>query len=137
MSAMCGKKVWFEVKNGSCVAKEDARSSGALGDEIPVENTISGIVVRGVVKGAGSVIFDANGTAVCGHGNPGMATAGMGDVLSGVTAGCVAQDIERCGAMVRAAVLMHSRAADLATAEVGERSLVATDVIRMLPKVLK
>ena len=45
----------------------------------------------GVLKGDGSVVFDQVGAAVCAHGNPGMATAGMGDVLSGVLGGLLAE----------------------------------------------
>jgi NAD(P)H-hydrate epimerase len=89
-----------------------------------------------VLKGAGSLIAaQQSGAAdllgVCGHGNPGMATAGMGDVLSGVIGGCLAQGLEPARAAVTGTCL-HSYAADLAAREVGQRSLLATDLLPCL-----
>ena len=103
----------------------------------------------GVLKGAGSLIFDgpadensAPALAVCGHGNAGMATAGMGDVLSGVVAGLwaaalVGKDHEQTLAGIRyqaiaQGVTLHSAAADRATDTTGQRSLLATDVTATL-----
>ncbi len=98
----------------------------------------------GVLKGAGSVIFDKAGTGICAHGNPGMATAGMGDVLSGVLGGLLAElasqgslDQALCFARLQAAVTLHSAAADLAAERLGERSLLATDVTRALRELLR
>ncbi len=105
---------------------------------------------HGVLKGAGSIVFDAAGQrlCVCAHGNPGMATAGMGDVLSGVLGGILGgivagtdtqvQSASRADmyAATSAAVALHSAAADHAALGVGMRSLVATDVISALPQVL-
>ena len=84
-----------------------------------------------VLKGAGSIVTDQRGHLfVCPEGNPGMSTGGMGDVLTGVIAGLVAQgtDIEIA---TQAGVLMHARAADLA-AEFGERGMMATDLMPYL-----
>ena len=91
----------------------------------------------GVVKGPGSVVFGHKKISICEHGNPGMATAGMGDVLSGVIGGFVVQrsiDFETC---LEIAVLLHSAAADQAVKDFGQRSLMATDVIRFLPRVMQ
>ncbi len=85
-----------------------------------------------VLKGAGTVIkSEANDVHLCNAGNPGMATGGMGDVLSGVIGSLVAQglsliDAANCG------VLLHSTAADVAAELAGERGLLATDVIAEL-----
>lgn len=73
---------------------------------------------------------------ICGHGNPGMASAGMGDVLSGVVAGCLAQGLEPAAAAVMGTCL-HSYAADLAAAETGQRSLLATDLLPQLITALR
>ena len=84
-----------------------------------------------VLKGAGSIVCPDQGPpAICRHGNPGMATGGMGDVLTGVIAGLVAQ---RCapGLAAAAGVHVHARAGDRA-ARSGERGLIATDVIAEL-----
>jgi NAD(P)H-hydrate repair Nnr-like enzyme with NAD(P)H-hydrate dehydratase domain len=68
-------------------------------------------------------------------GNPGMATAGMGDVLTGVIAAFVAQGLAPFDAAC-AAVFVHGLAADLAHARVGTLSLVAGDVTATLPQAL-
>jgi NAD(P)H-hydrate epimerase len=81
-----------------------------------------------ILKGAGSIVLsEATMPAICDLGNPGMAVAGMGDVLTGVTAGIAAQ----CGDLplaAAAAVYAHADAGDRA-ARVGERGLLASDVI--------
>jgi len=91
----------------------------------------------GVVKGPGSVVFGREKISICEHGNPGMAAAGMGDVLSGIIGGFVAQKAVDIDACLEIAVLLHSAAADEAANELGQRSLMATDVIKFLPKVLQ
>lgn len=86
---------------------------------------------KGVValKGAGSLV-KGNGEQIkiCQAGNPGMATGGMGDVLTGVIAGLIAQGLSvQEGA--EAGVLIHSMAGDLAAKEGGERGLLPTDLM--------
>jgi ADP-dependent NAD(P)H-hydrate dehydratase / NAD(P)H-hydrate epimerase len=84
-----------------------------------------------VLKGAGTLIgAHARISGLCDRGNPGMATAGMGDVLTGATAGVLSQ----CGdpwRAARVAVLAHAMSAD-AVARGGERGLLAGDVVREL-----
>ena len=85
------------------------------------------------MKGAPSVTFGAAGRAIINStGNPGLATAGSGDVLTGIIASLRAQGFGALDAAWIGAYL-HGLAADLAVAEMGEVSLVATDVIRYLP----
>ena len=83
-----------------------------------------------VLKGAGTVCAAPGGEllGVCAHGNPGMATAGMGDVLAGVLGGLLAQGMG-AAQTVRSGVCLHGAAADLAAERQGQRSLMATDVI--------
>jgi NAD(P)H-hydrate epimerase len=85
-----------------------------------------------VLKGAGSIVQTArDGAWICDRGNPGMATAGMGDVLTGVIAGIAAQ----CGDLALAAqagVYAHAVAGDRAAAAGGGRGLLASDVIAQL-----
>jgi NAD(P)H-hydrate epimerase len=83
-----------------------------------------------VLKGAGTVIASRSGLRVCRLGNPGMATAGMGDVLTGVAAAMLAQGLGLDEA-ADVAVCVHARAGDLAAAA-GERGLMARDVIASL-----
>lgn len=85
-----------------------------------------------VLKGAGTLVVQANALpAICDQGNPGMASPGMGDVLTGVIAGIVAQTADLAGA-ARAGVLVHAMAGDMA-ARRGERGLLATDLFTYLP----
>jgi len=89
-----------------------------------------------VLKGAGTLVGDAHGVPwVCERGNPGMATAGMGDVLTGVIAAILAQQPDPAAALAAAAavgVAVHATAGDLAAGG-GERGLLASDVIACLP----
>jgi len=85
-----------------------------------------------VLKGAGTlVVTDDERPAICDRGNPGMATGGMGDVLTGVIAGIVAQTHDLAAA-ARVGVLVHALAGDMA-ARRGERGLLATDLFAHLP----
>lgn len=81
-----------------------------------------------VLKGSGSLIQSDDQTPeICRHGNPGMATGGMGDVLTGVIAGLVAQGLSLPDA-ARRGVQWHALAADRA-AEGGQRGLMASDLM--------
>ena len=84
-----------------------------------------------ILKGAGTLIGGGRLPAICAAGNPGMASGGMGDVLSGVLGALLAQGLEP-GAAARAAVCLHAQAADRAAAAGGERGLLAGDLIPML-----
>lgn len=84
-----------------------------------------------VLKGAGTLTSAPDGaTWVCADGNPGMASGGMGDVLSGVIAALMAQGLEARHA-ARAGVCLHARAGDLA-AEGRERGTLASDLMPLL-----
>ena len=91
------------------------------------------------LKGPGSVLRLQSRLEICVYGKPGMATAGMGDVLSGIVGGVLAGAYRSTATedekdqLFSAAVALHSKAADHAASQVGMRSLVATDVIRALP----
>lgn len=87
-----------------------------------------------VLKGAGSLIGIGNEVFVCSDGNPGMATAGMGDVLSGVIGAMLAQGMDAGDASLFATCL-HGVAGDLAAENGGQRGMLAGDVfphLRML-----
>ena len=89
-----------------------------------------------VLKGAGTLISDGTSAQVCILGNPGMASAGMGDVLTGLLAAQLAQGDAPLAA-AESAVWLHARAADVAVQTRGERGLLAGDVIDALPTVLR
>jgi len=88
-----------------------------------------------VLKGCGTVIAAADGAyAICPLGNPGMATAGSGDVLSGIIAALLGQGWG-CREAAIGGVVAHAYAGDLAAQAVGEMALVAADIITRLPQV--
>jgi ADP-dependent NAD(P)H-hydrate dehydratase / NAD(P)H-hydrate epimerase len=90
-----------------------------------------------VLKGHRTLIALPDGTVwVNVTGNPGMATGGTGDVLTGMVAGMMAQTQDVAMA-VRAAVYLHGLAGDAAREKVGEASLVAGDLIAYLPEAFK
>ncbi|MEW5702352.1 MAG: NAD(P)H-hydrate dehydratase [Candidatus Zixiibacteriota bacterium] len=89
-----------------------------------------------VMKGAPTFIAAPDGHVYLNPtGNSGMASGGVGDVLTGVIVSFLAQE---CGPLVAAllGVYIHGLAGDFAAADVGERSLVASDLIEALPEVL-
>lgn len=84
-----------------------------------------------VLKGAGSLVLAPNSLpALTDKGNPGMASGGMGDVLSGVIGGLMASGIP-LGDAAKLGVCMHAMAGDLA-AKAGERGMIATDLMPYL-----
>ena len=88
---------------------------------------------RGVVvlKGSGSLVGDVDGrVAVCPFGNPGMASGGMGDVLTGVIAGLLAQGLDAWDAACTG-VTVHARAGDRAAGD-APRGLIASDLFPAL-----
>ncbi len=70
-------------------------------------------------------------------GNPGMATGGTGDILTGITAGLLAQAPGHVLESVIAAVHLHGLAGDMARNAVGERCLTASDLVRFLPEAFR
>ena len=91
-----------------------------------------------VLKGHRTVIAQPSGEVwVNPTGNPGMATGGTGDILTGMVAGLVAQNPDRVIEAVIAAVYLHGLAGDVACESTGELSLVATDLITALPEAFR
>jgi NAD(P)H-hydrate epimerase len=90
-----------------------------------------GVVV--VLKGHQTFITDGVDEAINATGNPGMATGGTGDVLTGVITALVCQGLSPFDAAVLGAHV-HGLAGDLAAAELGQVSLIASDLLRYLPK---
>ncbi len=120
MSRLIGKTVDDVIANRIGVAEEFARTRNAYV----------------VLKGHRTVVACPNGMVYINPtGNPGMATGGTGDILTGIIAALLAQ--EHLGAFIDRlclAVYLHGLAGDLAAEELGEESLVATDLLRFLHK---
>ncbi|MGE0048696.1 MAG: NAD(P)H-hydrate dehydratase [Acidithiobacillus sp.] len=89
-----------------------------------------------VLKGEGTLVSDGSLLGRCPWGNPGMATGGSGDVLTGLIAGLWAQGLNAAGA-AGLAVCIHARAGDLAADELGEASLLARDILAQVPRALQ
>ncbi len=92
------------------------------------------------LKGRATVVTDGERTYLNDTGNPGMATAGAGDVLAGIAVAYLAQTVTLASASWTAfdaaarAVWIHGRAGDLAAAELGTRALVASDLVEFLAR---
>lgn len=90
-----------------------------------------------VLKGARTVIARPDGlVAICPTGNPGMATAGTGDVLTGMIVGLLAQRVSAWEA-VCAATYFHGLAGDLAAQQLGQPGMLAGDLIAQIPYALQ
>ncbi|OMH41329.1 bifunctional ADP-dependent NAD(P)H-hydrate dehydratase/NAD(P)H-hydrate epimerase [Desulfurobacterium indicum] len=122
---------------------EFSRLTGLPTSEIvadPVTHAVNfakehGVVV--VLKGGRTVVATPEGKAFINIiGNPGMATAGTGDVLTGIIGAFVAMGISAEKAAT-AGVFLHSLAGDMAKEKFGQESLVATDLIELLPEAIK
>uniref|UniRef100_UPI0025C210AF NAD(P)H-hydrate dehydratase n=1 Tax=Halomonas sp. TaxID=1486246 RepID=UPI0025C210AF len=112
---------------------EAARLLGWSAAEVEADRPAAALALRerwgGVVvlKGAGTLVAGPSGLVVCPLGNPGMASGGMGDALSGMLGALLAQGVP-LEAAAWLGVLVHARAADMATRDGGERGLLAGDL---------
>ena len=117
------KRLWASLKKKSAWPKKRPDAALALAKSY-------GQIV--VLKGAGTVVTDGARVYVNKTGNPGMATGGTGDVLTGVIAGLIGQGLDLFEAAVLG-VYLHGRAGDLAAEMVGQVSLTAGDLLDVLP----
>lgn len=107
--------------------EERKRSAETLASEL-------GIIVA--LKGHGTVITDGNTTYINETGNPGMAVGGSGDVLTGMITGLIGQGIEPLAATA-ASVWLHGKAGDLCAVRLGQYGMLPSDMLDMLPQLLK
>jgi NAD(P)H-hydrate epimerase len=90
-----------------------------------------------VLKGAPTMVASPLGDVfINSTGNPGMATAGSGDVLGGIIAALLGQGNSPLDAAING-VYIHGRAGDMARDEIGEMGMVASDIMRRVPSALK
>ena len=112
--------------------------SGLLREELPAERQEQALQLAQrtntvvVLKGAGTVVTDGEKVYINKTGNPGMATAGSGDVLTGVITALLGQGLSDFDAAVLG-VYLHGLAGDIAAGKIGRVSLIATDIIDSLP----
>ncbi len=136
------KSLDLEGLEGKCIltphAGEAARLLGVDRDAVECDRPAAALALQDnyggavILKGPGTLLCYPQGERIhlasCAHGNPGMASGGMGDVLSGVLGALLAQRFSLADS-VRLGVCVHSKAADIAAANDGERGLLATDLL--------
>jgi len=112
--------------------------SGLFREQLPAERQEQALQLAQrtntvvVLKGAGTVVTDGEKVYINKTGNPGMATAGSGDVLTGVITALLGQGLSDFDAAVLG-VYLHGLAGDIAAGKIGRVSLIATDIIDSLP----
>lgn len=113
--------------------------SGLFRDEIPSNRTQQAMQLSQkskavvVLKGAGTVVTDGERVYINKTGNPGMATAGSGDVLTGVITALLGQGLNCFDAAVLG-VYVHGLAGDIAAKKSGEVGMICTDIVDSLPE---
>jgi NAD(P)H-hydrate repair Nnr-like enzyme with NAD(P)H-hydrate dehydratase domain len=89
-----------------------------------------------VLKGAFTVVASPDGLArINKQANPGLASAGTGDVLAGVIAGLVAQGVSLSDAAA-CSVYVHGQAGEVVRSELGDAGMLASDLLPVLPRVV-
>jgi len=136
------RPAWLDARSSPTVLTphvgEMARLCGLSSAEIQADRV--GLALRFaaehrvvlLLKGQGTVITDGARAWVNPTGNPGMATAGAGDVLTGMVAALLGQGLGALEA-TRLAAYLHGLAGDLCAEAVGEISLIADDLVEWLP----
>ncbi len=125
-----GEFAWLSGETAKGAAAERAAQASSL-----CQCDSSGLTVV-VLKGHETVVCDSSRYAVNHTGNPGMATGGTGDCLTGIVAALIGQHLGPWDA-ARLAVHVHGLAGDLAAERLGQVSLTASDLLAFLPGAFK
>ena len=89
------------------------------------------------MKGRRTLVAFADGRVwINPTGSPAMAKGGSGDILTGIIAGLLAQAPQEAEAAIAAAVYLHGRAGEIGAKALGERALIATDLLEFLPEAM-
>ena len=105
---------------------------------LSAQRLVDSFAMTTVLKGSGTLVTAADVLvpAINTRGNPGMATAGMGDVLCGIIAAFLGQGLDAFSA-ARSAVYVHALCAELYAKERDESGLIASDIIGLIPQMVK
>lgn len=118
-------------------AGEFARLGGETGDRrLAAEKLARDLGCVMLLKGSGTVITDGDTTYINPTGNPGMAVGGSGDVLSGIITALLGQGLKPLEAAACGAWL-HGAAGDICAKEIGQYGMLPTDLVNVLPRLLK
>jgi hydroxyethylthiazole kinase-like uncharacterized protein yjeF len=123
---------------GECSRLVGLPADAVLRERIPlVQRTANDLRATVVLKMARTLVgHPAGGVAIVPTGNPGMATGGSGDVLTGVIAGTIARGVEPLLA-ARAGAYVHGLAGDLAAEQLGQEAMIAGDLLERLPEAIR
>ena len=126
------------IRRGEGVARGDSLRDAIERDRINTAVNFAGEAhTYLILKGVPTIVAEPEGRAfINSTGNPGMATAGAGDVLTGMVSSFLAQGLDPLNASLLG-VFMHGLAGDLAAREKGMHSLIASDIIDALPAAFK
>ena len=147
LNNLAGLKNWPDINKANLILTPHPGEMGRLWDgllrkpmpqdretiAIEFANAAKAVVV---FKGHNTIVTDAEKVYVNTTGNPGMATAGAGDVLTGVITSLCGQGLDNFDASVLG-VYIHGLAGDLAAKEKGQISMIATDILEYLPAAFK
>ena len=142
LSKMTGPGGWVEIKKASVILTPHPGEMKRLWSSIFREPVPSDRIEQAarlaehckcvvVLKGAGTVVTDGSKVYINTTCNPGMATAGAGDVLTGVIAALLGQGMENFDAAITSTYI-HGLAGDIAAEKKGQISLIATDIVNNL-----
>ena len=144
LNNLAGMKNWYKKLKANLILTPHPGEmkrlwSGLFRDTLPIERREqaeklakeTGAIVA--LKGAGTVVTDGEKIYTNTTGNPGMATAGSGDVLTGIITALLGQGLSIIDAAVLG-VYIHGLAGDIAVKKLGQLSLIATDIIDALPE---
>ncbi len=127
---------WLSQAKGAIITPHSREYERLFGDNAPAEMAKHyGLII--VKKAHPTRVYSPEGQVYENHtGNAGMATAGSGDVLTGIITGLLARGYKQDDACV-VGMYLHGLAGDIAARELGEESVIASDLIQYLPQAFK
>ena len=132
-------EVWYTPHSGEAARLLNTEASEVEADRLAAVSSLQHKYQGSwLLKGAGSLVISDQQTYVCAAGNPGMATAGMGDVLSGLAAGLLAQStLAKSTRSLQQAVMLHAMAGDNLQRIKGAWAVQASDMPQKVGEIFK
>lgn len=132
-------EVWYTPHSGEAARLLNTKASEVESDRLTALSSLQNKYHGSwLLKGAGSMVMSNQQVYVCGAGNPGMATAGMGDVLSGLAAGLLAQStLAKSTRSLQQAVMLHAMAGDKLQHTKGAWAVQASDMPEKVGEIFK